>query len=93
MPRRKRQSSLKSKGKRATTSPLSKRKVLRDLGVPKSTYYRWLRRQQHQQGLEDRPGASTPPWNRLRPKPESTDGRREGWANWGNYILIVPKTV
>ena len=60
------------------TSPLSKRKVLRDLGVPKSTYYRWLRRQQHQQGLEDRPGASTPPWNRLRLKPESTEGRRVG---------------
>ena len=49
-------------------SPLAKRKVLRDLGVPKSTYYRWLRRQQHRQSLEDRPGASTPPWNRLRPQ-------------------------
>jgi len=47
-------------------SSLPKRRVLRDLGVPKSTYYRWLKRQQHQQGLEDRPGASTPPWNRLR---------------------------
>ena len=34
-------------------SPLAKRRVLRDLGVPKSTYYRWLMRQQHQQGLED----------------------------------------
>ena len=51
-------------------SQLSKRRVLRDLGVPKSTYYRWLRRQQHQQSLEDRPGASTPPWNRLRPQEE-----------------------
>ena len=47
-------------------SSLPKRRVLRDLGVPKSTYYRWLKRQQHQQGLQDRPGASTPPWNRLR---------------------------
>ena len=51
-------------------SPLAKRRVLRDLGVPKSTYYRWLMRQQHQQGLEDRPGASAPPWNRLRPQEE-----------------------
>lgn len=42
------------------------RQVLRDLGVPKSTYYR-LRRQRHQ-GLVDRPGASTPAWNRLRPQ-------------------------
>ena len=51
-------------------SPLAKRRVLRDLGVPKSTYYRWLMRQQHQQGLEDRPGAGAPPWNRLRPQEE-----------------------
>ena len=50
-------------------SQLPKRRVLRDLGVPKSTYYRWLRRQQ-QQDLEDRPGASAPPWNRLRPQEE-----------------------
>ena len=45
------------------------RQVLRDLGVPKSTYYRWLRRQRCQ-GLEDRPGGSTPAWNRLRPQEE-----------------------
>ena len=50
-------------------SQLPKRRVLRDLGVPKSTYYRWLKRQHHQ-GLQDRPGASTPPWNRLRPQEE-----------------------
>ena len=53
-----------------TTSPLAKRRMLRDLGVPKSTYYRWLRLQQHHQGLEDRPGVSTPPWNRLRSQEE-----------------------
>ena len=52
------------------TSPLAKRRMLRDLGVPKSTYYRWLRLQQHHQGLEDRPGVSTPPWNRLRSQEE-----------------------
>jgi transposase InsO family protein len=45
------------------------RRVLRDLGVPKSTYYRWLR-QQHHQGLEDRPGGSIPAWHRLRPGEE-----------------------
>ena len=34
-------------------SPLPKRKVLRELGIPKAhTYYRWLRRPDHQ-GLED----------------------------------------
>ena len=52
------------------TSPLAKRRMLRDLGVPKSTYYRWLRLQQHHQDLEDRPGVSTPPWNRLRSQEE-----------------------
>ena len=52
------------------TSPLAKRRMLRDLGVPKSTYYRWLRLQQHHQGLEDRPGVSTPPWNRRRSQEE-----------------------
>ena len=49
---------------KVSSSPLPKRKVLRDLGIPKSTYYRWLRRQ-NQQGLEDRPGGYQPPWNRL----------------------------
>ena len=51
-------------------SQFPKRRMLRDLDVPKSTYYRWLRRQRHDPGLEDRPGASTPPWNRLRPQEE-----------------------
>ena len=33
---------------KVSSSPLPKRKVLRELGVPKSTYYRWLRRQDQQ---------------------------------------------
>ena len=49
---------------KVSSSPLPKRKALRELGIPKSTYYRWLRRQD-QQGLEDRPGSDQPPWNRL----------------------------
>ena len=40
------------------SSPLPKRRVLRQLGIPKSTYYRWLRRQDH-------PGGGKPAWNRL----------------------------
>ena len=27
---------------KVSSSPLPKRKVLRELGIPKSTYYRWL---------------------------------------------------
>jgi len=49
---------------RVASSPVPKRKVLMELGIPKSTYYRWLRRQDHQ-GLEDLPGGGTTPWNRL----------------------------
>ena len=48
------------------SSTLPKRQVLRDLGVPKSTYYRWLRRPQ----LDDQPGGGPTPWNRLS-RPEA----------------------
>ena len=50
---------------KVTASSLPKRQVLRDLGVPKSSYYRWRRRQQR---LEDRPGGSARPWNHLTPQ-------------------------
>ena len=46
---------------KVASSALPKRQVLTDLGVPKSTYYRWLRRPR----LDDWPGGSATPWNRL----------------------------
>ena len=49
---------------RVASSPVPKRQVLREMGVPKSTYYRWLKRTQ----LDDQPGGSSTPWNRLTPK-------------------------
>ncbi len=49
---------------RVAYSGLPKGRVLRQLGVPRSTYYRWLKRKDHQ-GLEDHPGRGNPPWNRL----------------------------
>ena len=49
---------------KVSSSPLPKRKVLRELGIPKSTYDRWLRRQ-GQQGLEDHAGGGKPAWNHL----------------------------
>ena len=52
---------------KVASSGLPKCKVLGELRVPKSTYYRWLRRKE-QQGLEDRPGGGRPPWNRLTPQ-------------------------
>ena len=51
---------------KVTSSPLPKRKVLRELGIPKSTYYRWLK----QPRLDDRPGGGPTPWNRLSPPEE-----------------------
>ena len=49
---------------RVASSSVPKRKALSELGVPRSTYYRWLRRRE-QQGLEDHAGIGKPPWNRL----------------------------
>ena len=49
---------------RVASSSVPKREVLSELGVPRSTYYRWLRRRE-QQGLEDDAGGGKPPWNRL----------------------------
>ena len=46
------------------SSPVPKRKILRELGIPKTTYYRWLRRRD-QQRLEDDAGGGKPVWNRL----------------------------
>ena len=46
------------------SSGLPKREVLSELGVPKSTYYRWLRRSE-QRGLENDAGGGKPPWNRM----------------------------
>jgi len=48
----------------------SKRHVLAKLGIPKSTYYRWVKRER-EESLEDKPGGSKIPWNRLNPREES----------------------
>jgi transposase InsO family protein len=53
-----------------TESGLSRRGALAQLGVSRSTYYRWLRRQIEGR-LQDKKGGSTTPWNKLRPEEES----------------------
>ena len=49
---------------KVASSGLPKRRVLGELGVPRSTYYRWLKRK-GQQGFDDDTGGGDPPWNRL----------------------------
>ena len=49
---------------KVASSELPKRRTLGELGVPRSTYYRWLRRSE-QRGLEDDAGGGNPPWNKL----------------------------
>jgi len=51
-------------------SGLARRKALRHLGMPKSTYYRWLKRQSEGR-LKDKKGGSWVPWNKLRPDEEA----------------------
>ncbi len=51
-------------------SGLPRRRALAQLGMAKSTYYRWLKRQVEGR-LPDRKGGSSTPWNKLTPEEES----------------------
>jgi putative transposase len=50
-------------------SGLPRRRALAHLSLPKTTYYRWLRRQTESR-LQDNKGGSSLPWNKLRPEEE-----------------------
>ncbi len=53
------------------SSPLPRKQVLAQLGLPKSTYYDWCRRgQDRQERFSDRPSGPRSPWNKLRPREE-----------------------
>jgi transposase InsO family protein len=51
-------------------SGLPRRRALVQMGMPKSTYYRWLKRQS-EGSLQDKKGGSLIPWNKLRPEEEA----------------------
>jgi putative transposase len=51
-------------------SGLPRRRALEHLGFPKSTYYRWLKRQSEGR-LYDKKGGSPVPWNKLKPEEEA----------------------
>ena len=56
---------------KVASSPLPKRKVLGELGIPKSTYYRCRAREL--QGKQDSSTASAwIPWNTISPPEEAT---------------------
>lgn len=50
------------------SSPLPSKQVLAQLGLPRSTYYAWLRR--GEDSAEPSRTTLRPPWNRLRPEEE-----------------------
>jgi putative transposase len=51
-------------------SGLPRRKALEHLRLPRSTYYRWLKRQAEGR-LQDKKGGSSIPWNKLKPGEEA----------------------
>jgi len=51
-------------------SGLPRRKALKYLGFPRSTYYQWLKRQSEGR-LQDKKGGSSIPWNKLKPGEEA----------------------
>jgi putative transposase len=51
-------------------SGLPRRKALGHLGLSRSTYYRWLKRQSEGR-LQDKKGGSAIPWNKLKPVEEA----------------------
>jgi len=53
-----------------TGSELPCHRALAQLGLPRSTYYRWLKRQTEEK-LEDRKGGSSLPWNKISPEEEA----------------------
>ena len=64
---------------KVASSGLPERETLGELGVPRSTYYRWLRRKE-QRGLEDDTGGGNPPWNKLTTRKSAPFCRRPGDA-------------
>ena len=89
---------------KVASSGLPKGRVLRELGVPRSTYYRWLRRKE-QQGLEDDVGGGNPPWNRLtsqeadcvlsaaREMPELSPRQLAAWTTDNQGFSVSESTV
>ena len=53
-----------------TGSELPCRRALAQLGLPRSTYYRWLKRQTEGK-LQDNKGGSSLPWNKISPEEEA----------------------
>ncbi len=64
-------------------SGLTRRKALAELELPRSTYYRWLKRLSEDR-LEDRKGGSSIPWNKISPEEETwilAEARASPWLS------------
>jgi len=48
-----------------TTSPLSKSQALAEMGIPRRTYYNWVRREKENK-LGDGKSRSRGPWNKVK---------------------------
>ena len=85
-------------------SPLPKHRVLRELNVPRSTYDRWLRRQDLDR-LENHAGGGKPPWNKLtsqeidyvlsaaRDMPELSCRQLAAWITDNRGFSVAESTV
>ena len=85
---------------KVASSGLLKRRILGGLGVPRSTYYRWLRRKE-----QHRPGGGNPPWNKLtsqevdyvlsaaREMPELSCRQLAAWTTDSQGFSISESTV
>ena len=81
-----------------------KRQALVELGVPRSTYYRW-RQGQHGQGLEIHPQEKRRPWNQLTPEedrkvlaaageaPELSSRQLAAWITDNEGFAVSESTV
>jgi len=72
-------------------SGLTRRKALAELELPRSTYYRWLKRLSEDR-LEDRKGGSSIPWNKISPEEETwilAGARASPWLSCRQLALII----
>ena len=78
-----------------TQSGLPCSRALAQLKLPRSTYYRWLKRLSEDR-LQDKKGGSPIPWNKIRPEEElqilamAREAKDLYCPSWAGKSLILP---